>query len=99
MTTVFETFDGLTITVTLFDEDESTWLGFSAATMPVAGEDSASAESIEAAGDTAAAPAEAPDVAAEAAAINARVAGWQYELPDYKKNLLMRRWDDILKSE
>jgi len=34
----------------------------------------------------------------EAAEINARVSGWQYRLADFKKNLLMRRWDDILKS-
>lgn len=24
--------------------------------------------------------------------------GWQYQIPDYKKNLLTRRWDDMLKS-
>jgi stage V sporulation protein SpoVS len=37
----------------------------------------------------------ASDAATE---IRARVSGWQYRLPDYKKNLLTRRWDDILKS-
>lgn len=30
--------------------------------------------------------------------INARVTGWQYQLQDHKKNLLIRRWDDILKT-
>jgi len=30
--------------------------------------------------------------------INSRLSGWQYKLPDHKKNLLTRRWDDILKS-
>lgn len=30
--------------------------------------------------------------------IGSRLDGWQYKLPDFKKNLLIRRWDDILKS-
>ncbi len=33
-----------------------------------------------------------------AAEINARVSGWQYQIADYKKNLLTRRWEDILKA-
>lgn len=32
------------------------------------------------------------------AEINERVSGWQYRIADYKKSLLTRRWDDILKS-
>lgn len=39
-----------------------------------------------------------PPPDAEAAAINERVGGWQYRLADYKKNLLTRRWKDILKA-
>jgi hypothetical protein len=35
----------------------------------------------------------------EAANINARHAGWQYRVPDYKGDLLARRWNDILKAE
>jgi hypothetical protein len=35
----------------------------------------------------------------EAAAINAVVSGWMYKVPDYKANLLVRNWDDILKAE
>ncbi len=35
----------------------------------------------------------------EANDINARHAGWQYRIPDYKANLLSRRWDDILKAD
>jgi hypothetical protein len=34
----------------------------------------------------------------EIAAINQRLGGWQYRLPDHKKNLLVRRWDDLLKA-
>ena len=35
----------------------------------------------------------------EAVAINERVHGWQYALPDHKANLLSRRFDDLLKAE
>jgi hypothetical protein len=35
----------------------------------------------------------------EASTINARHDGWQYRIPDYKGNLLARRWNDILKAE
>jgi len=30
--------------------------------------------------------------------IGEKLVGWQYQLPDYKKNLLTRRRDDTLKS-
>ncbi len=42
--------------------------------------------------------AESSDAADEATEIKARVSGWQYRLPEHKKNLLIRRWDDILKA-
>lgn len=41
---------------------------------------------------------EETDTVEQAANINARVSGWQYQLPDYKKNLLTRRWSDLLKD-
>lgn len=34
----------------------------------------------------------------DAEAINARLGGWQYQLPEHKTNLLTRRWDDLLKG-
>ena len=34
----------------------------------------------------------------EAATINKRLADWQYQIAEYKKNLLIRRWDDLLKA-
>ena len=34
----------------------------------------------------------------EAATINKRLADWQYQIAEYKKNLLIRRWDDLLKT-
>lgn len=37
-------------------------------------------------------------IADEAEDINKRLTGWQYQLPDYKNDLLVRRWDDLLKA-
>lgn len=37
-----------------------------------------------------------PDPAEQAEAINARVNGWEYRIPQYKANQLTRRWDDLL---
>lgn len=34
----------------------------------------------------------------DAARINERLSGWQYRVADYKKNLLVRRWEDLLKA-
>jgi len=50
--------------------------------------------SIEATGDEI-----AEGVPSEADRINSRVAGWQYTLPDYKTNLLKRRFEDLLKTQ
>ena len=44
-------------------------------------------------------PSPVGDAAADAAAINDRLAGWQFRIADYKANQLTRRWDDILKAE
>jgi len=74
-TAVFETWDGLTVTVSVAEDGDDTWLAFEAA---AGGEGPADAEKSE--------------------AINERTAGWQYKVPDYKKNLLTRRWDDMLRS-
>ena len=38
------------------------------------------------------------DVAEKVTEINSRVAGWQYKLPSYKSGLLIRTWDDLLKT-
>lgn len=40
-----------------------------------------------------------PEAVSEAAEINERLGGWQYAVADYKKNLIVRRWDDILADE
>jgi len=38
------------------------------------------------------------DAAASVSTLNERLQGWQFMLPDYKKNQLLRRWNDILKA-
>jgi len=89
-TTTYETFDGLRITISAVEDDDTDWIGFSADSFAIETEDE---------GDGEEPASEEPDASQEAADINARVAGWQYRLPDFKKNTLMRRWDDLLKSE
>lgn len=37
-----------------------------------------------------------PDPAEQAAAVNARVSGWEYRIPQYKASQLTRRWEDLL---
>ncbi|HSD69744.1 MAG TPA: DUF4340 domain-containing protein, partial [Woeseiaceae bacterium] len=56
-------------------------------------------DTTDAAADDAADAADAPSTEEEANSINARHAGWQYRIPDYKSNLLGRRWADILQAE
>jgi hypothetical protein len=87
---VFDTWDGLQIRATVSTDNEESWVAFTA-------------EETQAESDTESP--EDPDEQAlsvdpdeSAAEINTRLSGWQYRLPDHKKNLLVRRWEDILKS-
>lgn len=100
--TTVTTFDGLVVTASLFNgENDEHWVGFTATAMPIEEAAAAPSEGEE--------PAEGEggvditgsvvDAAEQAEAINVRVAGWQYRLPTYKANQLIRRWDDLLKSE
>ncbi len=100
--TTLETFDGRTITVNIVTADEESWVSFVAAYAPPAvepegaepGDNDAEASAVEepSAG-------ESEDPAAATDTFNARVAGWQFKLPDFKVNQLTRRWEDILKEE
>ena len=67
---VFETFDGLQLSIQSYKTDDGTWIELLA--------DETGNE--------------------QATAINERVAGWQYKIVDYKANLLMRHWEDILRT-
>ena len=70
VTTEFHTYDGLTLSITTFTEEDSSWVSIAAAST----EENSVAD-----------------------AINERLSGWQFRIPDYKANLLRRRFDDILK--
>lgn len=93
-TTVFETFDGLVVTVTGISIDDVVWLGFDAAFDAEQAVDFADEE----VGDdlAAEADADAPDPRAEADAINARVDGWLYRIPDFQYQQMTRRIEDLL---
>lgn len=88
---VFDAWDGLRITAEVSTENDESWVTFVAEHVPgelntdVAPDDENEVST----------PSRAVDQVAE---INGRLAGWQYRIPEHKKNLLTRRWDDILKS-
>lgn len=73
VTTEFDTFDGLSVTVKSTKDGDESWISLSASP----GEENSE----------------------EAAKINERVSGWQFRIADYKANLLVRRWEDILKAK
>jgi hypothetical protein len=84
-TAVFETWAGLTITVDVYTENDENWISIRA--------DQKAADAAEEKG-----VAVETEVEENADSINRRVAGWQYRIPDYKSELLTRRWDDLLKA-
>lgn len=88
---VFDTWDGLQITVEVSGADDDAWVAFSANPAPATTSTDGSNERAEEVTGTL-----MPED--EAAEINDRLSGWQYKLPDFKKNQLTRRWDDLLKS-
>lgn len=97
VTASFETSDGLVVTAAIVKQDETAWIGFTAA---AAAQEAAGPETGDEASDgVAAAPEPAVDLQQQADALNARLAGWQFRVPDYKADLMQRRWADILKAE
>jgi hypothetical protein len=95
-------------------DNGSQWIGISAAftappasakTEPPAPQDEVAIDDTtdDSSEDKSDAVSEHPDktlaVKEEAERINARHAGWQYRIPDYKANLLTRHWKDILKEK
>jgi hypothetical protein len=85
----FSAFDGLVVTVTATGAGDEAWLEFDASFDADAG--------TEADADTAGGDSVEADVAAEADAINQRLAGWQYRIPPYQLSQLTRRIEDLLK--
>lgn len=92
--TTFRAFDGRRIAVSTFGDGDEAWLGFAAEL-----DAPAAAEEAPDVADAAADEETGEDPAADVAALDARLSGWQFRVPDFKKNQLTRRWEDILKEE
>ena len=92
----FDLFNGLAINVAVSEAEDGSWLTFAATAEEPPATDDADADAATENG-----PDEAAEISAteEAATINARLGNWQYRIADYKQDLLVRRWDDILKAE
>ncbi len=82
----FTTFDGLTLTLSLIEQDRDFWL-----TINAAHDASVTPPTDEKAGGL------KPDVAKEARDINDTVAGWAYKVPRYKGVLLSTPMEDLLR--
>lgn len=97
----FRTFDGLVVTARGTEEGDDAWLTFSASFDPEQAARFADAPAADApAADAPSASeqsADDADPAAEAAAINARTAGWRYKIASYQYDQLTRRMSDLLK--
>lgn len=83
---VFTTFDGLTLHLTLTEQDRDFWVTINATNDPSVQPPPAPAGSTL-----------KPDVAKEAKEINQLVGGWAYKIPRYKGTLLTAPLEDLLK--
>jgi hypothetical protein len=90
ITTEYQTWDGLVLTVDLEVDNDVTWAAFSAKALPVEASEPADADGAQ--------ESAASERTLEADAINKRLSGWQYQLGDYKKGLMTREWKDILQQ-
>jgi Domain of unknown function (DUF4340) len=94
----------LTFSAEFDPEQAAAYAPSPAADQPDAGAADADTKNADTAPSDAAKPdaeksaAEKPDIAAEAAAINARVSGWKYRIPSYQYSQLARRMDNLLKA-
>jgi hypothetical protein len=83
----FVTFDGLTLSLTLTEQDRDFWLTINATADPA----------VQPPPAPAAGSALKPDVTKEAKEINQLVAGWSYKIPRYKGTLLTAPLEDLLR--
>lgn len=86
-TVVYTTWDGLQITAAVSTDEDTDWVAFAVAAADPAPEAEEASPDVTVAG-----------AQSEALALDTHLSPWQYRLPDYKKNLLQRRWDDILEA-
>ena len=102
--TKVQTFDGLLVQVEEFEADGKTFSRFDFDYDPklvhddVAKDEAAAQPADASTTDKPGNDAEKESVQQEAARLKARVAGWVYELPDYKTRLLSKRLDDLVQA-
>jgi hypothetical protein len=85
----YRTFDGLLVRVTGFERDDKSWITLEAS--------AAAAPEAAPPPEAGATAAESGDVSAEAERINARVAGWRYQIASFQYDQMTRRMADLLK--
>jgi hypothetical protein len=90
-TAVFLTSDGLTITAEVITDDATSWVAFGIEATPAEDEPAADDSAVDEPPQPSAAQREADE-------LTSRLSGWQYEIPAYKLNMLVKRWEDLLKA-
>jgi len=90
-TAVFLTSDGLTITAKVITDDATSWVAFGIEATPAEDEPAADDSAVDEPPQPSAAQREADE-------LTSRLSGWQYEIPAYKLNMLVKRWEDLLKA-
>ncbi|MBI1211470.1 MAG: DUF4340 domain-containing protein [Alphaproteobacteria bacterium] len=92
--TTYKTFDGLTLSVSAIEKDRDFWITVTATATP---QPAPAPPTPPAPGTPAPQSSQKPDVAKEAAAINALASGWAYKIPRYKGVLITAKLEDLLK--
>lgn len=93
-----QTFDGLIATIEELDYKEHIYNRFSYEFNPdVVVKTDAEVQSTDTGADTEAAEKSAPSVEKEALTLNSIVAGWVFELPDYKVRMIDKKLADLIK--
>lgn len=94
---VYDTADDLRVTVRTWQLDGKTWASFAAESMAEPAEPGAGPPSDEAAGKRAATPpAEIPaDPQAEVDALNSKLTGWLFSIPEYQAKSFRKRLTDL----
>ena len=99
-TTIYDTFDGRRIALSALRDGETTWIAVQADYDAARASTDAVTEDADAEdGEMAVDEEVSSDPSEEIAALVARTSGWQFKLPEFKKNQLTRRWEDILQAE
>ena len=87
-TTTLTTFDGLTLVARFVEKDGATWIAIAASAAPPAAPPEGSDKFKDAAA-----------VTAEAERLNARLAPWVYRVPDFQRDAMRRKLEDLLEPK